>query len=142
MQCVLISTFHGKRMNFGSDWFIKDISKILNRIADRITKVVEEESKASYLRQRKTQKTPSFIINSFKYTINQISEFEVTGIIQCGGDEAPYAIYVDEGHAFRNNKGRFEGYHFMSDGFKKGQEENFKIISDEFRKAGYSVFER
>ena len=142
-KCYIITKFHGQKRNFVGDWFIKDIVRIIESIAVQVTKIVEDESKADYLKKKIADpKLPSLIINSFTYKINKISDFKVEGIIQCGGDTAPYAFFVDQGHLFRGGKRTFEGHHFMKAGFNKGLELQQTIIEKEFRKAGYSIFAR
>ena len=62
-----------------------------------------------------------------------------TAIMFAGGLSAPYAIFVDEGHAFRNNKGSFPGHHFMDVGLAAGEAVANTILREELRKQNIKV---
>lgn len=142
---TVIHTYHGKRMNFGSKWFVQDIHNIMIRIADQINKITNDAATDDYKSKRgpsPPNRPNSFILQSFVYTVQSTSINEVTGIIRCGNDQAYYTAYVEEGHNFRGGKRSFEGHHFMLKGFETGKEALKDVISKEFTLAGYNAFNR
>jgi hypothetical protein len=68
-----------------------------------------------YLKQRKTTNPSpinSAILNSFRYELLEDSDTRIVSQVSAGGQDAPYAIYVEMGHTLRNGKW-WEGYHFL-----------------------------
>jgi len=90
------------------------INEALPMTARRTLKAGEEAAKQSYLRQRKSG-GPSAIISSFVDRIQSAGSSKVIGVLQAGGPQAPYAVWVNFGHRLRDGSW-WEGYHFMEDG--------------------------
>lgn len=137
MRRYKISTYHGHRINMGTPYFISEIHNTMKAVAERINKIATDAAINDYSKKRKTDKQPSFIINSFTYDIKSEGENKVVGTVQCGDEKAYYAIWVDQGHTFRNNKGSFPGYQFMLKGHDAAMDVMTHVIFEEFKKAGF-----
>lgn len=101
-------------------------AEVLSRAQAIMPKVLEESKKASiedYKKKRKTKTSisGSNIIASFNYELKGASATSVIGVVFAGGPQAPYMIYVDEGHKYRGGKGSFPGHQFMTVGFEVGE---------------------
>ena len=101
----------------------------------RICNVAKETAIADYLSKRKSDSPKSIIVESFTYNIPFINALMVHGIVYAGvtpTGNAPWAIYVDQGHTLRNNT-NWEGYNFMAAGELAGEEAAVGIAREEFQ---------
>lgn len=117
----------------------KEINEIMNpggrnmlRAVTRLMKIGERAAKADYKNKRKS-KGPSSIISSFVTSSTMAREDTVVGHIMSGGPQAPYVVWVDQGHRLRNGNW-WEGYHFM-DAADVAVEENMeRVFQEEFNR--------
>jgi len=113
--------------------YFRNIKPALLKSADRVGKIAQEAAQQDYMSKRKTDKTPSFIFDSFSYSALSSNNYAVTATVFAGGPSAPYTKYVDKGHALRNSTW-WPGYHFMSAGLKAGNEVMTSITVEELQK--------
>ena len=102
---------------------------------NEVLKIMEDAAKADYSKKRKTQSPSianSMIISSFSYDTNMLGSLVVQGTLFAGGPDAPYAGFVNDGHAHRDGSS-FKGYHFMEAGGKAGAKAASRIINDNIR---------
>ena len=98
------------------------IMEKLKDAANEIGEAVMAASKENYLEQRKTNSSaPSMIIQSFDSTPATKRHTEITKTIVAGGQAAPWAVWVNDGHTLRDGTW-WEGYSFMEYGIKVGKE--------------------
>ena len=103
----------------------KVTSLALPNAAKRLNDIGLRAAKNSYSKQRKAS-GPSELLSSFVDKIENVSGTKVIGIIQAGGSQAPYAVWVNFGHRLRNGQW-WEGYDFMGDGGKAPPGANLAI---------------
>jgi hypothetical protein len=135
--------------NIKVDYNTNMVSNIVGRLrlaAERSVNRVSEEIKnfavTDYFIQRKTDNPESFIIKSF-FVIPAyfVGMSQVWGHVVAGGPGtlpnpnpvAPYAVYVDQGHTYKNGK-VFPGYHFMEYATEEGSKIAESIVFDELNK--------
>jgi len=127
-----------KKGSLATGTYFKNVKPALIRAADRVGKIVKEESQKAYMNKRKTDKVPSFIFDSFSHSTLSFVNMSVYAIIFAGGPTAPYAPFVNDGHGLRNGK-KWTGYKFMEIGFKKGVDVMSSIAFEELNKIDNNI---
>jgi len=109
----------------------KAASDSVKQIGDEIKKGAIKDYKA----KRKKQGGPSLIIESFNYKLVSATETDFQSLVFCGGPNSPayYAEWVDEGHTLRN-KSWWDGYMFMWEGYRIGDEKAAQITISNLNK--------
>ena len=114
-----------------------NITKAFMVAAKEISEEVINEAQRFYMEKKRSSGPSKLIFNSFTYAVHPVmslGEGEVRSYILAGGNKAPYAKWVDEGHMFKKHSGSFPGHHFIKAGAAKGREEAGRITLEALRK--------
>jgi hypothetical protein len=119
--------------------------RALHNACEKITAGIMKESAKEYIKKKKfVPKFPSFVFQSFSYTVSS-TPFRAIGVVTAGGPRPKpgyWAIYLNYDRVLPNGKMWSEvnpnaPYLFMEAGEKKGAQIAKGIVKAELKKVGF-----